>query len=213
MTNTLVRIPTVLAAGAALALGLSACSGTADSAATPTPSSTTAEVASQEALTVADGWVMAAEEGMSAAFGVLTNTSDADIVVVGASSPASSALELHETVEKDGAMVMQEVESFTVPAHGTAVLEPGANHLMFMDLTAAIAAGDEVEITLELEDGSSITWSAPAKEFTGADEEYVGDVSEHDMDGEHDMGGDTATEHGSTEHSSTEHGSTEHSEG
>ena len=46
MTNTLVRIPTVLAAGAALALGLSACSGTADSAATPTPSITTAEVAS-----------------------------------------------------------------------------------------------------------------------------------------------------------------------
>lgn len=199
MTNTLVRIPTALAAGAALAFGLGACAGTSDSAATSTPFSTTAEAASQDSLTVVDGWIMAAESGMSAAFGELTNPTDADIVVVGATSPASSALELHETVEHEGAMVMQKVERFTVPAHGTAVLEPGANHIMFMDLTSPIAAGDEVEITLELEDGSSLTWSAPAKEFTGADEEYMGDMG--DMPGHGDMGG----EHGSTEHISTEH--------
>ena len=201
MKNTLVRPALTLAAATALTLGLAACSGGTDSAGTDSTAtnstasaSPTAQSTSQESLTVADGWVMAAETGMSAAFGVLTNPTDADIVVVGASSPASNELQLHETVEKDGAMVMQEVESFTVPAHGTAVLEPGANHVMCMDLVAPILAGDEVEITLELEDGSTITWSAPAKEFTGADEEYVGDM---DMGDHGDMG-----EHGDmTDHS------------
>lgn len=189
MTITFLRSATTLTAGAALLVGLTACAGESPASTSSPTVSPTAEGSSQTELTVADGWAMAAESGMSAAFGVLTNPTDVDIVVVGATSPASSELQLHETVEHEGAMVMQEVERFTVPAHGTAVLEPGANHIMFMDLAAPIQAGDEVEITLELDDGSSITWLAPAKEFTGADEEYVG---EHG-----DMGdmGDASTEH------------------
>ncbi|MBN8884071.1 MAG: copper chaperone PCu(A)C [Salana multivorans] len=111
---------------------------------------------------------------MSAAFGVLENPTDADLAVVGVSSPVSSQMQLHETVVVDGAMKMQQVDSFTVPAGGTFVLEPGGNHLMFMDLTTPVAPGDDVDLTLDLADGSTYSVTVQAREFTGADEEYVG---------------------------------------
>ena len=59
-------------------------------------------------------------------------------------------MQLHETVQNEsGQMVMREVEGgFVIPAHGSLELTPGGNHLMFMDLTAPLRAGDETTITL-----------------------------------------------------------------
>ncbi|OJX97324.1 MAG: hypothetical protein BGO96_05140 [Micrococcales bacterium 73-15] len=184
-TFTLNRVAAVLGTGL-LALTLAACAsgsdtGTAQAAtstASPVDTDTTggesAESTQLAGLTLVDGWVKAADSGMSAAFGVLENPTDADLAVVGVSSPVSSQMQLHETVVVDGAMKMQQVDSFTVPAGGTFVLEPGGNHLMFMDLTTPVAPGDDVDLTLDLADGSTYSVTVQAREFTGADEEYVG---------------------------------------
>ena len=85
-------------------------------------------------------------------------------------------VELHETVANDsGEMVMQPKEGgFVIPAGGTLTLEPGANHIMLMGLAKPIVAGDEVSFTLTFADGSTYTFTAPAKDFTGANENYVG---------------------------------------
>ncbi len=171
---------------AAVALTLAACTSGTD---TPAPSaapthSEAAEHAHEFAdhLTLADTWVKAADSGMTAAFGVITNTSDHDVTIVGAHSDATSAIELHEVVDD----VMRPVDGgFVVPAGESLMLEPGGYHLMFMDVPAAIVPGDEVTITLELEDGSELTFTAVAKEFSGGNEEYEGD-----MDMDMDMGGD-----------------------
>lgn len=184
-TFTLNRVAAVLGTGL-LALTLAACAsgsdtGTAQAAtstASPVDTDTTggesAESTQLAGLTLVDGWVKAADSGMSAAFGVLENPTDADLAVVGVSSPVSSQMQLHETVVVDGAMKMQQVDSFTVPAGGTFVLEPGGSHLMFMDLTTPVAPGDDVDLTLDLADGSTYSVTVQAREFTGADEEYVG---------------------------------------
>ena len=93
----------------------------------------------------------------------------------------------------DGAMVMQPKEGgFTIPAGATFELAPGGNHIMLMSLAAPIVAGDDVTFTLILGDGSVFTFTAPAKDFTGANEEYVGDG---DMD--MDMGDDSGDNMGS----------------
>ena len=111
---------------------------------------------------------------MTGAFGVFSNPTDADITVVSASSPQAGMMEIHEVVDKDGQMVMQPKEGgLVVPAGGEAVLKPGSDHLMLMELPKPIAAGDEVEITVACSSGGSVTWTSVAKPFEGGAESYV----------------------------------------
>ncbi len=138
--------------------------------------STGAGTTSETGLAATDVWIKAADAGMTAAFGILENGTDADILIVGAASPAAGQVQLHETVPGDaGAMAMRQVAAFTVPAHGSFVLEPGANHLMLMDIAKPIAPGEDVEIALRLEGGRTVTLTAPAKDFAGAAETYAGE--------------------------------------
>jgi len=132
-----------------------------------------------EALTVTAPWVKAADEGMTAAFGVVENHTDTDIQVVAARTELA-VIELHEmAMDDDGAMVMRRKEGgFTVPAQGTHELVPGGDHLMLMGLTGPVLPGDEVEITLESQEGTTWTFTAPGRTFDGAKEDYVGDGAE-----------------------------------
>jgi len=124
-------------------------------------------------VTVSDAWVKAADTGMTAAFGTVTNTSDDSVTITAASSPASTAMELHEVVDSNGKMAMQpKPDGFTVPANGTLTLEPGGYHLMLMDVTQPIKAGDSDTFTLTCADGGSAEFTTQAKDYSGGDEKY-----------------------------------------
>lgn len=149
-----------------------------------TPANTGTEtVSSAETITLHDGWVKAADEGMSAAFGELKNSGTADVIVVSATTDASASVELHETVKNEaGGMAMREKDGgFTIPAGSSFALKPGGNHIMLMGLTHPIKAGDEISLTLTFSDGSTYEFAAPAKDFSGANENYMG--GDKDMDG------------------------------
>jgi copper(I)-binding protein len=134
------------------------------------------------AVVVSDAWVKAVDSDMTAAFGTLTNNTDEDVTLVAATTDASAMVELHEVVMKDGEMVMQPKEGgIPIPAGGSATLEPGGDHIMLMDVTRPIEPGDVVELDLELSDGSTITMTATAKEFSGADEDYQPDSDNGSM--------------------------------
>ncbi|WP_022880169.1 copper chaperone PCu(A)C [Microbacterium sp. B19] len=152
----------------AAVFALSGCSSTAPAPAAP----------GSDAFSTSDVWVKAADAGMSAGFGELRNDGDSDLTVVSATSPATSAMELHETVQNEsGQMVMRPIEGgFVIPAHGSITLEPGGNHLMFMDVTSPLRVGDETTITLTFADDSTAQITAPVKEFAGANENYEGDM-------------------------------------
>lgn len=143
---------------AAITLTLAACS-------VGTPSD------DASSLTIADAWVKAAPDGMTAAFGRITNSADHDVTITAAASKAATAVELHEVVDD----VMRPVDGgLAVPAGGTLTLDPGGYHLMLMGLTSPIAPGDEVTVTLTLSDGSVVDVIAVAKDFAGANENYDG---------------------------------------
>lgn len=180
-TRTYTRFGILLVAAA---LGLAGCASTD----TGTTAATEAD-----SVTITDAWVKAADSGMSAAFGELENTGDSDAVIVSITSDASSMMELHEVVDDgSGSMVMQQRDGgFVVPAGGSLTLEPGGFHFMLMDLTAPLVAGEEATFTVTFEDGSTMDFTAPVKDFTGADENYNGGGM--DMGDDHsgmDMGGD-----------------------
>jgi len=133
-------------------------------------------------VTITNGWAKAAEDGMSAVFGELTNSTSSDVIISSATTDAADMIELHETVENEsGDMVMREIEGgFVIPASDTLALEPGADHIMLMGLTQPITAGEEVSITLTFSDDSTLEFSAPVKDYAGANESYA-DI-DHDMD-------------------------------
>ena len=166
------------AALAALLLPLAACTGGApDSTADgdDTDSAADGDAGPETALTVSDPWVKAGEEGMTSAFGTLTNDTDRDLVLIGARTEASAHVELHETTDDgSGGMSMQEKEGgFPLAAGEQLVLEPGGHHLMLMDLTAPLLPGDEVELILEFEDDTEHPLTATVKDFAGAQEHYA----------------------------------------
>lgn len=152
----------------------------------PAASTSTTTEAPAERLVVSDTWVKATTEPKSAAFGVLRNDGDADVVVTGATTSLTSRVELHETVASaDGSMKMQAKDGgFTVPAGGELTLQPGGDHIMLMDLAAPITAGEDVRITLQLDDGSTVEFTATAKDFTGANETYEEGTDGGTMSGE-----------------------------
>ncbi|PPI00424.1 hypothetical protein C5C95_04945 [Rathayibacter sp. AY1B7] len=174
------HITALSALSAAALLALTGCSAGASG-------STSAEVApAATEVSITDGWVKAADSGMSAAFGELENSGTEDVTVVSATSAASSELELHETVANEsGEMVMRAKESgFTIPAGGSLELAPGGNHIMLMDLAAPIVAGDEVTVTLTFSDDSTTEFTVPARDYAGANEDYEGGDMDMDMGGE-----------------------------
>ncbi|MGW4717141.1 copper chaperone PCu(A)C [Nocardia sp. NPDC004260] len=154
-------------AAAAVPLLLTACSS-ADN---------TGTVASADAVTISDQWVKAADSGMSAAFGDLTNSGDTPRTIVSATSPASGRIELHEVVtDANGTKAMRpKPGGFVVPAHGRTQLRPGGDHIMFMDLHGPLRTGAETSVTLTFDDGSTTTFTAQVRDFAGNQENYVPD--------------------------------------
>lgn len=179
--RTASRFGVLLAVGALLLAG---CAST-------TPAADTEAATQADAFAISDAWVKSAESGMSAAFGELENSSGEDITVVAASTEVSPMIELHETVtDETGEMVMQPIDGgFVIPAEGTYALEPGGSHIMLMGLDQPIVAGEEVTFTLTFSDDSTVEFTAPVKDYSGANENYVGEDSDMDMDmDESDMG-------------------------
>jgi copper(I)-binding protein len=124
---------------------------------------------------IVDAWVKTQDTGMTAAFGTVTNTSSRDVTVTSVETPVSPMVQLHETVASAaGDMVMQEkAGGFTIPAGGSLSLAPGGNHIMLMGLAHPLQAGDDVDFTVSLSDGTSFTFTAAVKDFAGANENYV----------------------------------------
>lgn len=161
------RRAALLLAGAVAAAALTACAknetttGGVDSAAS--------------SVTVADQWVKAAPTGMTGFFGTLKNSGSRDVTVVSATSAAAGKVELHEVVaQPGGGSTMQPKQGgFVIPAGGTHVLAPGADHVMLMDLKKPLQVGSDVEVTLSLDDGSTVPVTAQVRDFPGAGESYA----------------------------------------
>ncbi|MGF1704889.1 copper chaperone PCu(A)C [Enterovibrio baiacu] len=101
----------------------------------------------------------------SAAFMTIENSTNNDISLISATSPAAGNVELHNHVMHDGMMKMRQVKEIDVPANGKVVLEPGGLHVMFFDLTSPMKEGDEVSLSLMFSDGSKINQNIPVKKI------------------------------------------------
>ena len=104
-------------------------------------------------LSVTDAWARATMPGQKVSGAYMQLQSDADARLVSASSPAVPRVEVHEMKMDGDVMRMREVKSIELPKGKTVSLEPGGYHIMLMNLTKPITAGEVIPLTLVVESG------------------------------------------------------------
>ena len=118
------------------------------------------------AVAIEGAWIRAQEDqgAMSAAYFTLCNGGTQAVSVTGIAASVAGMVEAHETItDPSGRKMMRPLEGLTIAPGERVILQPGGSHLMLMDLTAPIAAGDSATITIRLSDGSSVSAEAVAK--------------------------------------------------
>jgi copper(I)-binding protein len=107
---------------------------------------------------------------VAAGYMSITNHSKTDDKLISASSPISSAVEIHNHIEEDGVMKMRQIDGIQIKAGETIELKPGSFHLMMFGSTVAEDQKD-VSLTLNYENAPSVTMIVPI-EGRGDDNGY-----------------------------------------
>ncbi len=104
-----------------------------------------------DAIRVIDPWARATVPGQKVGGVYMEIVSPHDARLVGVSSPAAGAAEVHSMTMDGGTMRMRAVEALDLPAGTTVKLAPGGFHVMLFDLKTPLVAGQKVPLTLVIE--------------------------------------------------------------
>lgn len=118
--------------------------------------------------------------GTAAVFMTIGNAGAERDRLVGGSTDAARAVEIHEMAAVDGMMRMRPLpEGLEIPAGGEVTLEPGGLHVMLVGLTRDLENGAAYELTLEFEREGDVTLDVPvqARAADGAEPTVAGDLS------------------------------------
>ena len=111
-------------------------------------------------IRVENAWIRWLPTGLPAGgYLTLINTGDRALILIAASSPAFGEVMLHRTRNRAGTVEMLPVERITIEAHTTLDFASLGYHLMLMQESQPLRAGDRVPITLHFADGASLTVS------------------------------------------------------
>ena len=116
-------------------------------------------------LKVMDPWVPFAPPAAKthAAFVKIQNHGDTPKRLISASSESYKMVHVHQSEEKDGVATMSMVEQIQIPAGGMLKMKPGGLHIMLMRPKNPVHLGDEIPVTLNFEDGTSVDFKALVK--------------------------------------------------
>ena len=89
-----------------------------------------------------------------AGYMTIHNSSQMAVSIVAISSDAFASVEIHRSVMQDGLMRMDPVHNLLIAPGASLQLAPGGLHLMMMQPVQATRPGDDIEIILQLDDGS-----------------------------------------------------------
>jgi len=116
-------------------------------------------------VAVSNAWVREAMPPASTNAGYMTfvNSGPADLTLVSVESDAFERVEIHEMATEHGLMKMREIQNLLIPANGRVELAPGGKHLMMHSPTETLAAGKQVDITLNFASGETQTLHVAVK--------------------------------------------------
>ena len=92
---------------------------------------------------------------MRAGYLTIANNSKQAHEIIAFQSESFERVELHETMMLEGTMSMVELDSLPLPANASEELKPGGKHLMLIQPKESLDIGDDINVTVTFEDGSS----------------------------------------------------------
>jgi copper(I)-binding protein len=123
------------------------------------------------ALAIHHPWTRATPAGARVAAGylVIENSGSEPDRLLGGSSEAGRAVEIHEMAENEGIMTMRALaEGLLVPAGGKVELKPGGLHLMITGLKRQLVEGEMMAATLVFEKAGRIDVEFEVQAIGGA---------------------------------------------
>ncbi len=117
-----------------------------------------AAMAQSNGISIEKPWTRATVPGaaIGGGFATIRNNAKTADRLIGATSPVSASVELHEMAMVKDVMKMREVKGMDVPAGGVLELKPGGYHMMLVNLKAPLKQGDKVPVTLRFEKAGEI---------------------------------------------------------
>ena len=111
---------------------------------------------------VTDAWIRATPPGAVTAAAYLTIASaGAADRLIGAATPAAGTVEIHTSAGAAGSQHMMRLAEIALPAGGAVRLEPGAQHLMLIDLKAPMVPGTKVALSLRFAEAGTVEVDVP----------------------------------------------------
>lgn len=109
-------------------------------------------------IKVGHPWARATAPGAAVGAGYMkiTNSGDAPVQLVGATTPAAARVEVHTMSMDGGVMRMRPVPALTIPAQSTVELKAGGLHLMLIGLKKPLVVEDLVPLTLTFSGGLTV---------------------------------------------------------
>lgn len=114
-----------------------------------------------DTITVKEAWVRAPAPGAQVTAAYMTLEVAEPATLVSASSPAAKAVEIHTMSMKNGVMEMRQLKALELKPGQPVKLQPGGLHLMLIDLTKPLKAGDNVDVALHFGDGKEAKFTKP----------------------------------------------------
>ena len=105
---------------------------------------------------VDDAWVRATVAGQPSTGAFMHITSSTDSKLVEVRSPVARTVQIHESKMQNDVMSMQPVAAVVLPAGKSVAIEPEGYHVMLIDLVNQVKAGDQVPLTLIVEDSKGV---------------------------------------------------------
>ena len=102
-------------------------------------------------------------QARTAAYLVIRNRGRAPDALVAATADVAERIEIHETRNVSGMMMMEPVERIAVMPGARIELKPGGYHLMLIGLKRALVPPDAVALTLVFERAGSVTARAKVR--------------------------------------------------
>ena len=120
--------------------------------------------------TVSDAWVRASVPHQQATGAFMTLTASDDSKLLSVSSPVAKTVQIHEMTMNGEVMGMREVSSVALPAGKAVSLDPSGLHVMLMGLVDQVKEGQQVPLTLTVEDSQgqrqTLQVQAPVRALT-----------------------------------------------
>ncbi|MGH8437954.1 MAG: copper chaperone PCu(A)C [Pseudomonas sp.] len=101
---------------------------------------------------VSDAWARATVPHQQSTGAFMTLTASSDSKLVDVQSPVAEIVQVHQMTMDNDVMGMKQVHSVDLPAGKAVSLDPNGYHVMLMKLKQQIKEGEQVPLTLVIED-------------------------------------------------------------